>query len=204
MRRLPLLLLASSLLLAAPGASAQAFARVEVSPTVGWRTGGELRDSAAGATWDLEPATSWGAVADISLGTPGLWLEVAWTRQETRVSFDDAFGPGLHDVTLDSLLVGGQWVTAPRAPVRPFLSVLVGATRVDAPGSATTRFTASLGAGVKLMAGETFGARLEARALGVFGGSSSSGLCGPSGCTIGLTGRGALQADLSAGAILAF
>jgi hypothetical protein len=203
-RSLPALLLAAPLLLAGPGALAQAPQRAEIAPTVGWRTGGEFRDSATGATYDLEASSSWGAVANVSLGPPGLFLEVAWTRQESRVSFDDAFGPGLHDVTLDSLLVGGQWVSSPRSPVRPFLSALVGATRMDAPGSDTTRFTAALGAGLKLMANDTFGVRLEARALAIFGGSSAAGLCGGSGCTIGFTGWGSLQADLAAGAILAF
>ncbi len=204
MRHLALLLLAVPFLLGSSAARAQALQRLEIAPTVGWRTGGELRDSATGATYDIEAASSWGAVADVSLGAPGLFLEVAWTRQESRVPFDDAFGTGLHDVTLDSLLVGGQWVTSPRAPVRPFLSALVGATRMDAPGSATTRFSAALGAGVKLMASDTFGVRLEARALAIFGGSSAAGLCGASGCTIGFTGWGTLQADLAAGAILAF
>lgn len=195
-------LLALLLLLLPAAGRAQDF-RVEVAPTVGWRSAATLDDSGSGASYDVEAATSWGAVADVSVGR-GLCFEVAWTRQESRTSFDDAFGPGLHDVTLDSFLVGGQWCPAPRARVRPFLSALVGATRLDAPGSAVTRFTAALGGGVKVMANETFGVRLEARGIAVFSGGSGSGLCGPSGCTIGLSGRGALQADLSGGVLLAF
>ena len=200
MRRL---LLALPLLLAAGAAPAQTATRVEVAPTVGWRSATTLDDSANGASYDVEAATSWGAVADVAVG-PGLYFEVAWTRQESRTTDADAFGPGLNDVTLDSFLVGGQWCSAPRASVRPFLSALVGATRIDAPGSAATRFTAALGGGVKLMASDTFGVRLEARGIAVFSGGSGAGLCGPSGCTIGLSGWGSLQADLSGGILLAF
>jgi hypothetical protein len=196
--------LALLLILAAASASAQTPFRVEVAPTVGYRTGASLFDSGAGETFDVESSASWGAVADVSLGAPGLFFEVAWTRQETRVSFDDAFGPGLHDVTLDSFLAGGQWDAAPRSPIRPFLSALVGATRIEAPGSAATHFTAALGGGAKLMASDTFGVRLEARAIAVFSGGSATGLCGGSGCTIGLSGWGTLQADLSAGILIAF
>ena len=196
--------LAVPLFLAAASASAQAPFRVELAPTVGYRTGASFFDSGAGETYDVESSTSWGAVADVSLGGPGLFLELAWTRQETRVSFDDAFGPGLHDVTLDSLLAGGQWDSAPRSPIRPFLTALVGATRIEAPGSAATHFTAALSGGVKLMASDTFGVRLEARAIAIFSGGSAAGLCGGSGCTIGLSGWGTLQADLSGGVLIAF
>ena len=194
----------AALVLGCAPVCAQTALRVEVTPTVGYRTGASLVESETGESWDVEPGTCWGAVADVGLGSPGLFGEVAWTRQDTRVSFDDAFGPGLNDLTLDSFLVGGHWDTAPRSPVRPFLAALVGVTRVEAPGSAETHFTASLSAGVKLMASDTFGVRLEARGLAIFSGGSTAGLCGGSGCTIGLSGWGAFQADLAAGVLVAF
>lgn len=129
-------------LVVAQGAAAQEGFRVEVVPSVGYRTGATLNESASGAEYDVEPSASWGA--------------------------------------------------------------LVVVTRIEAPGSAVTRFTAALSGGVKLMASRSFGARLEARALGVFSGGSAGGLCGPQGCTVGLSGWGTLQADLSAGVLVAF
>jgi hypothetical protein len=191
-------------LVVAQGAAAQEGFRVEVVPSVGYRTGATLNESASGAEYDVEPSASWGALADVSLGSPGLFVEVAWTRQESRVPYANAFGKGLNEVSFDSFLVGGHWDAAPRATVRPFLGALVGVTRIEAPGSAVTRFTAALSGGVKLMASRSFGARLEARALGVFSGGSAGGLCGPQGCTVGLSGWGTLQADLSAGVLVAF
>lgn len=196
--------LALLLALAPTAALAQTTFHMEVVASAGYRTGGRLTDAASGATYDIESSSSFGAVADVQLGSPGLFVEVAWTRQESRVPFDDAFGKGLNEVSLDSFLIGGQWDAAPRSVVRPFLAALVGATRIEAPGSATTQFTASLSGGVKLMATESFGVRLEARAIGIFSGGSASGLCGPAGCTIGMTGWGTLQADFSGGILLGF
>lgn len=196
--------LALALALAPGAALAQTTFHMEVGAAVGYRTGGSLTESATGAKYEIDDSSSLGAFADVQVGSPGLFVEVAWTRQESRVPYVNAFGKGQNDVSLDSLLVGGQWDAAPRATVRPFLSALVGATRIEVPGSADTRFTAALSGGVKLMASETFGARLEARALAIFSGGSASGLCGPSGCTIGMTGWGTLQADFSAGLLLGF
>lgn len=197
---------ALALLLAlVPGvALAQTTFHMEVGASVGWRTGGSLDDGATGASWDIEDSSSLGAFADVQVGKPGLFVEVAWARQESQVPYENAFGKGLNDVSLDTFLVGGQWDMAPRSTVRPFLSALVGATRIEAPGSAVTRVTAALSGGVKLMATETFGARLEARALALFDGGSASGLCGPAGCTIGMSGWGTLQADFSAALLLGF
>lgn len=198
----PLLLL--PLLLAATAVRAQAPPRFEITPSIGWRTGASLFDSGGGATYDVEASASWGVAADLSLGSPGLFVELAFTRQDSNVAYEDAFGPGRNEVALDSLLVGGQWVSAPRDPIRPFLSALVGATRIEAPGSSATHFSAALAGGVKLMASDSFGVRLEARALAIFSGGSAAGLCGGSGCTIGLSGWGTLQADFSGGVVFAF
>ena len=128
-------LLALPLLLLPAAGRAQDF-RVEVAPTVGWRSAATLDDSGSGASYDVEAATSWGAVADVSVGR-GLYFEVAWTRQESRTSLDDAFGPGLHDVTLDSFLLGGQWCPAPRArAANPGMDVATLATSAISIGPA--------------------------------------------------------------------
>lgn len=190
------------LLLTSGTALAQAQPRLELAPMVGARVGGSVEDPATGATYDLDSSGAWGLVADVALGSPGLFFEAVYTRQSTELSPGDGFGPG--DVTLDTLLVGGQWVSSPRAPVRPFLSALVGATRMGSPAGSATHFTAALSGGVKLMASDSFGLRLEARALAIFAGGAAAGLCGDSGCAVGLAGWGTLQADLAAGVVLAF
>lgn len=191
-------------LLAAPASLAQQTFYVEVSPFVGWRSGGSLAESTTGGVYSIEGSSSYGAVADVSLGSPGLFAEIAWTRQETRVSYRDAFGPGLDALTLDTFLVGGQWDAAPRALFRPFLSAGVGVTRLEAPGSAATVFTGALSGGVKVMPLANFGIRLEARGLALFGGGRTDAFCNPSGCTVGFTGGGIFQGEVTAGLVVAF
>ena len=188
MTRARLPFLAAVLLLSSAAVQAQAPLRVEVAASVGWRTGAALLDSGDGGTYDVEASSSWGVVADVSLGSPGLFGELAWTRQASRISFDDAFGPGRSDVTLDSFLVGGQWVSTPREPIRPFLAAHVGITRIEVPGSSVSHFTASLSGGVKLMASDAFGVRLEA------GRSRSSRVARRPGCAAGRAARSASRA----------
>ena len=98
--------LALLLALAPTAALAQTTFHMEVVASAGYRTGGSLTEAASGATYDIESSSSFGAVADVQLGSPGLFVEVAWTRQESRVPFDDAFGKGLNEVSLDSFLIG--------------------------------------------------------------------------------------------------
>lgn len=200
--RAPLLL--ALLTLSAVPAFAQDPLRIQITPQVGYRTGGSLTESANGAQYTLDASTSWGAVADVALGGKGRYVELAWLRQETKVPYANAFGPGQSELTLDTFLVGGHWDTAPDSLFRPFLSGLVGLTRLDAAGSGTTRFTASLSGGVKVMPVENFGLRFEARGLYIVGGGGSSAFCGPSGCTIGFSSSGMLQGDFSAGVVIAF
>ncbi len=191
------------LVLLADAANAQE-TRVEITPFVGYRTGGGVTDSATGAKYSLGASASWGAVADVSFGGPGRWVELLWTRQETTVPNADAFGPSQSSLTLDTFLVGGRWETAPNSTLSPFLAGLVGLTRLDAAGSGTSRFTASLSGGVKVMPLPNFGLRLEARALAIFATGGSSAFCGMSGCTVGFTGWGELQGEFSAGLVVAF
>ncbi len=192
------------LLLAAAPAAAQEPMRIQITPDIGYRTGGSLTESANGAQYTINSSASWGAVADVALGGKGRYVELAWLRQETKASFPNAFGPGQSDLTLDTFLVGGHWDAAPESLFRPFLSGLVGITTFDAAGSSATRFTASLSGGVKVMPLENFGLRFEARALYIVGGGGSSAFCGSSGCTIGFSSTGELQGDFSAGLVVAF
>lgn len=195
---------ALGLLVASAPAAAQEPLRIQITPQVGYRTGGSLTESSTGAQYSINASTSWGAVADVALGGKGRYVELAWMRQETNVSNANAFGPGLSELTLDTFLVGGHWDAAPEALFRPFLSGLVGLTRLDAPGSGTTRFSAALSGGFKVMPLENFGLRFEARALYIVGGGGSSAFCGSSGCTIGFSSTGELQGDFSAGVVVAF
>lgn len=206
MRRLIVLLALA--LAAAPPATAQNSRVGELTPSIGYRFGGSLRDAGTGETFDIRPSWSWGFVAGLAPGRPNLIIEGTYMRQSTRVSGENAFlgGEGnLHDLGLETGLAGVQWDFAPEARVRPFVSGGIGATFLEAQGGGyTTSFTASLSGGVKLMTSPGFGLRLQVRSLALFSGGSTRDLCRWSTCEVALPGWGTLQWDLSAGTLFAF
>lgn len=206
MRRL--IVLCALVLSAALPANAQGSKVGELTPTIGYRFGGGLRDAGTGETFDIRSSWSWGFVAGIAPGRPNLIVEGTYLQQSTRASDDNTFLGGdenLHDLKLETGLAGVQWDFAPEAKVRPFVSVGIGATSLEAQGGGrTTSFTASLSGGVKLMTSPGFGLRLQLRALALFSPSSTKDLCRFSTCEVALPGWGTLQWDLSAGTTFAF
>lgn len=180
----------------------------ELTPTIGARSGGSLKDHGTGEAFSIRPSWSWGFVAGLAPGRPNLIFEGTYLQQSTRVSGENAFlgGDGnLHDLKLETGLAGVQWDFAPKARVRPFVSGGVGATSLEAQGGGyTTSFTASLSGGVKLMKSRGFGLRLQLRALALFSGSSRRDLCRWSTCEVAIPAHGTFQVDLSAGTLFAF
>ena len=203
-----LVVLAVLMLAAVAPAGAQDAGVGELTPFIGFRTGGSLDNAGNGEKYFIEPSLSWGVVAGISLGSPNLIIEATYMQQLTRASSDVTFGGGLgglHDMRIQTALAGVQWDFSPKARVRPLVSAAVGATSLEAQGGGqVTSFTASLSGGVKLMATRNFGARLELRTLALFSGGSLKGLCQFSECMVGLTGWGTLQVDVSIGTLFSF
>ena len=206
MRRL--IVLSALVLAASAPATAQNSGTGELTPTFGYRFGGSLRDAGTGETFAIRPSWSWGFVAGLAPGSPNLIIEGTYLQQLTRASGENTFAGGegdLHDMRLQTALAGVQWDFSPRARTRPFVSAGIGATSLEAQGGGrTTSFTASLSGGVKLMTSPGFGLRLQLRALGLFSGGSTKGLCHFSDCEIVLPGWGTLQVDLSVGTLFAF
>lgn len=193
---------------AALPADAQGGRTGELTPTIGYRFGGGLRDAGTGERFDIRDSWSWGFVAGLAPGRPNLIFEGTYLQQSTRTSDENTFlgGDGnLHDLKLETALAGVQWDFAPEAKVRPFVSGGIGATSLQAQGGGrTTSFTASLSGGVKVMTSPGFGLRLQLRALALFSGSSTRDLCRWSTCEVALPGWGTMQWDLSAGTTFAF
>jgi len=203
-----LVVLAVLMLAAVAPAGAQDAGVGELTPFIGFRTGGSLDNAGNGEKYFIEPSLSWGVVAGISLGSPNLIVEATYLQQATRLSTENPFSGGegnLHGLTLQTALAGVQWDFSPEARVRPLVSAAVGATHLEGQGGGmTTSFTASLSAGVKVMATRSFGARVQLRTLALFSGGSLRGLCQWSDCSVGLTGWGTLQADVSVGTFFSF
>ena len=146
--------------------------KVELTPFVGFRFGGQLDDDfpPAPADFELDESSSAGIILGFAV-TRGFRVELTWTHQTTDLLDDRLFFEEveLFEIDVDYYLAGAtyQWTLG---QVRPFVGFGIGAAELDpgAPGLASeTRLAVSLGGGVKLMLTQNFGFRLEGRLLAI-------------------------------------
>ena len=144
--------------------------RVELTPTVGFRFGGTL-DGQQNDLFDtdLEVANgaAYGVTLDIPL-SPRTQLELLASRQPTELRFSrDLFGDAtdVADLDVSYYQLGLLWQWGDRR-VSPFFVVGAGVATLspDLPGaSSESRFSASIGGGVKLFLAPNLGLRFEGR-----------------------------------------
>lgn len=188
------------LLLSLPGASfvhAQDVTQesVEIGGFYGWRTGGGF-SSADGLRLDLDSAGAFGGVVDVNLHNNNFKLELLFSRQHTEIA-------GVATLDVDHIQAGVVQETGSPA-VRFFGSALVGATRFAAVGLDTnTRFSASLGLGLKVFPAPHVGFRADVRGYLVLVDAEGGALCAGS-CVAYYSGTSFWQGELTAGVILAF
>lgn len=211
MRPRPLLLVA--LLCATPPlARGQA---IELTGVGGFRFGGSACSGAVPCTSDsderfeVEDAASFGVHLGYRAGADGE-LELLYARQNSRLQTAELFaGVPLFDLAVETWQLGGSYLFSDEdARARPFVGLGVGLTRLlpePLALSDETRFSFSLGAGVKLRAADHFGLRLEARWFVTVLGGESGSFCGGGSCQIYFGSSQVIsQADLRAGLILRF
>lgn len=160
-------------LLAAPASLAQSGrpGKIELTPYVSYRFGGEVRDEDfhrdRNNSTDIEESEAYGVTLDVPI-TRGLSLELLVSRQQTQAQFDEglfepSFDLGDIDVTYGHVGVLYQWNLG---QVNPFVVGSIGGTLFDPsfPGAdEETRLSIGLGGGVKLFFSEHVGVRLEGR-----------------------------------------
>ncbi len=142
---------------------------IEITPTVGFRWGGEIRaEDTTSLDRDAKLADKYSLGITIDLPvSQHLAIELLADHQRTGVGNSTLFGPTDHrfDLDVDYYHVGAlyQW---PTAHVTPFAVGSLGVANLsprDAAYSSTRRFSASVGAGVKVPISPNFAFRLEAR-----------------------------------------
>lgn len=170
--------LALALLVA--GASAAASAQVregtfEISPFAGYLFGGEFERSST-SLFDFEVETDDDATFGLRVGynlTDNFEMEFQASRTETEfvTEDDELFGPDdeqdFGDLTIDYFMGYGTFNFGRRRAV-PYITVGAGVARLDpdVPGIRArkdTRFTASIGIGVKAFVNPHFGFRFDGR-----------------------------------------
>jgi hypothetical protein len=178
---LPLLAAAAFSLVGASAAHAQIRSEtVEISPFYGRFFGGDFprgSNSLFSQRVDADDANTYGVRLGYNF-TEAMEFEVQGSRTDTHfVTHDsgDVFGPGgerLGDLRVDYLLGYGTFNFGHRRVV-PYVTLGAGVGRLQPSATVeashdTTRFTGSLGAGVKVFLQPHFGLRFDARGYSTY------------------------------------
>jgi opacity protein-like surface antigen len=196
-------LLVSSLVLSRPAPAAE----VEITPFAGYTMGGDFTNSYTGKTLSFEDTSSYGIMLDFKQAEDS-WIELYYSRQQTRLNVDQGpfIGVPAFDVDVEYYHLGGTYGTA-TGKVRPFIVGTLGATHMDPKGSglhAETKFSFSLGGGVRMYLTKHVGIRLDARWFGTLFNGSGTVFCSSNTCLIDVQGDVLSQYVANAGVILAF
>ena len=176
---------------------------VEITPSGGYRFGGDFFELITGQPVDTDGAPTVGAVVDIPIGE-GLQFEALFTRQKSHVT--TASGPlGVPTrwtITVDHWQ-GGALQEYADGDVRPFATGMFGLTRYAGEGDSEMRFTIGAGGGVKLFPSSAFGIRLNGQVSATFVHTDATVLgCGGRTCIVNFDADIVWQIEFSAGLIV--
>ena len=176
----------------------------EFIPFVGHRFGGSFERLDNDETLDLESATSWGFILGRSI-TDTTHYEFLYSQQETNLAEstdpNDAF-----DLRVHYLHFGGT-VDVSRDRFTPYFSGGLGMTHLSPTGYGLddeTRFSLSLGGGLKWYPTDSLGLRFEVRGYGTVSDGSGSLFCDGADCDLRLKGDLAPQFETNLGLIFRF
>jgi hypothetical protein len=186
----------------------------EVTPFAGFNMGGRFRlDDSTGSGGitghdaDLDDRGAFAFALDARLDE-GTQYELFYGRESSVLRGDATFAPAR--ITVEYLHLGGTVLLDDDFVLKPYILGGVGATRFSPPaeGNTDTRFSASLGVGLRLPVNRHFSVRLEARGFvtlvnsdaAIFCQSDQTGLL----CRIHGSGGTFFQGEVLAGAAFAF
>ena len=175
----------------------------EITPFVGWRTSDSLEEVSTGTTIKLEETSSFGFLLSLKKDADTNY-DFLFSRQNTELRPTTTSGSA-EPIRLDYYQIGGT-VFYDHDKLHPFVTGGLGATHIapaDDRYSSETRFSLSVGGGLKFPLSQTIALRLEGRGYGTVVGSSTAILCA-GGCTVKFSGSLFLQFEASAGLSIAF
>jgi len=184
----------------------------EITPFAGYRTGGgfdvESQDGTSSQGVDVEDSSSWGIDVGI-YATPDAFYEFLYSTQTTNLDSRNAAVSGV-DVTTEYLQFGGTaFFPAEQWPV-PYLSLTIGATRYSADQGygSDTKFSGSLGGGLRLPFNDNIAATLGVRGYLTLIESDTSIFCKSDseggGCLVRSSGSTFFQAEAMLGLTVRF
>jgi hypothetical protein len=198
-------LLLTSAALAAPAAEAPT--RFEVTPYVGQLTGGEFEDPNDQSERDVDGDTDFKLFFNINADSPARQYEILYANQGTQVK-----GAVPIDMDIQYLHFGGIVNFTDVQPVVPYFGITIGATQFSPDASGLddeTKFSASIGTGLKYKFTRNIGLRFDVRAFVTLLETDGSMFCvsNPTvgaGCAITATSDTFIQYGAGLGLIAAF
>ena len=181
---------------------------IEITPFAGYTWGGEFQEATTGTKLEVNENGSYGIMLDIKQ-TEDTQIELYYSRQSTELQSKKSgsyVGTPLFDLDIDYIHIGGT-ASMGEGKVKPFAVGTLGVTRMSPQGvdlDSATKFSLSLGGGVKIPITDHFGLRLEGRWLGTFFDGSGQAFCTSGQCLIKIQGDVFSQFVANAGVIIAF
>ena len=180
----------------------------ELTPFAGYTWGGQFTDSVTNATLEVKETNNYGVMVDINQD-PQSQIELYFSNQSSQLKANTSqfTGNQLFDLDIQYYHVGGTYSPSESGKVRGFVVGTLGATHMVPQGAgydSLTKFSLSLGGGVKFYATEHIGLRLEGRWFGTFFDGSGSAFCTNGACAINVQGDLFSQFVANAGLIIAF
>ncbi len=183
----------------------------EITPFAGYTWGGEFDDSVTGARLKVDETANYGVMVDINMDInqdQQSQIELYFSHQATQLKSDNGpfTGNPLFDLDINYYHLGGTY-GMDYGKIKPFLVGTLGVTHMvpQGPGlDALTKFSLSLGGGVKLFATDHIGFRFEGRWFGTLFNGSGSAFCTTGTCAINVQGDLFSQFVTNAGIIIAF
>jgi opacity protein-like surface antigen len=180
----------------------------EITPFIGYRTGGELEVATSGEEVDFDDARTFALALNLRINE-GSQYELFYSRQATQLEM--GFSLGNIEVDVEYLQLGGTLTVDDTQRFKPYIVGTLGATRFSPePPEARdkTRFSFSLGGGLRLPFSERFSLRLEARGYLTFVDTDTSLFCASGSfggvCQVRASGNTFIQYEALAGAAFAF
>jgi opacity protein-like surface antigen len=187
---------------------AQDLTAYELTPFIGYRLGGDfdIDNTNPQQRANLEDQGSFALAFDLRRDEISQY-EVLYARQESRLEQGSPLAP--LDVNVEYLHLGGTLGVDDQMLLQPYIVGTLGLTRFTLQsGSDDTRFSFSLGGGVRVPVTPRFNIRLEGRGFLTFIDTDSSIFCASGSfggvCAIRAKGSSFFQFELMAGAAFSF
>lgn len=173
----------------------------EITPLIGYRSGGSFTDPNSTAKLDLDEGGGYGLVVNIDHDANTQW-EFLYSHQESELQLAQLFmGERLFGLDIDYVSFGGSYVwRLPQA--EPFIAAGIGVAHMspeDGRLDSETRAMLQLGGGYKIFLTRNIGLRLEGRVYATALSSDAQVFCGDGACIARVESSGFTQYEFNAG-----